>query len=385
MNNNFSPNPSQESPTQLRYGLYNLFSKGVFLVFGISSVATAFFLLCKTIITAVTSTQEDILQSLYYFFGINSVPFVNLITGLLAVLLFGMLSLSMFRLYGDSKRTASAPTSQSFVPLIVSLVFFIILAVIITVIAFASLSVISYQNTFTSDIANIPQFHYSATMLFVPYILFAAAAIMIGIGLLRLTVSMKNTVTLTNVSNAGMVVSMIALISGAFLCTCNFLSNLSLFLMPSYLMGNSHNLDSTLLIVLMLSTLISASTTVMLISAAVIVSRYNDTLYKVFHYKNNPYIAQYATNVAPQEQNRRPMPQPSEYQPIDRFGYQTYNPAPMPAQKFPPAPQNPNQQFISQPYNQYSTVQPSDPTGITEPTPVVHLEKEPTEPPKTEE
>lgn len=381
MNNNFTPNPSQESPAQLRYGLYNLFSKGVFLVFGISSVATAFFLLCKTIITAVTATQDDILQSLYYFFGSGSVPFVNLIVGLLAVLFFGMLALSMFRIYGDAKRTASAPTPQSFVPLIVSLVFFIILAVIITIVAFASLSVISYQNTFIEDSANILQPRNSAITLFVPYVLFAATAIMLAIGLLRLTVSMKNTVSLTNVSNAGIIVSMIALISGAFLCTCDFMSNLSLFLMPSYLMGNSHHLDPTLLIVLMLSTLISASTTVMLISSAVIVSRYNDTLHKVFHYRNNPYIAQYATNVAPQEQNRRPMPQPSEYQPINRYGYQAYNPAPMPAQKFPQAPQNPNQQFISQPYNQYSV----QPTTVTETNEPVNLTKETTEQEKTEE
>ncbi|MGN0536695.1 MAG: hypothetical protein ACI4M3_01805 [Acutalibacteraceae bacterium] len=377
MNNNFNPNPSQESPTQLRYGLYNLFSKGVFLVFGISSVATAFFLLCKTIITAVTATQDDILQSLYYFFGSGSVPFVNLITGLLAVLFFGMLALSMFRIYGDAKRTSSSPTPQSFVPLIVSLVFFIILAVIITITAFASLSVISYQNTLLAeDSPNILQPRNSAITLFVPYVLFAAAAIMTAIGLLRLTVSIKNTVSLTNVSNAGTVVSMIALISGAFLCTCDFMSNLSLFLMPSYLMGNSHQLNPTLLIVLMLSTLISASTTVMLISSAVIVSRYNDTLHKVFHYRNNPYIAQYATNVAPQEQNRRPMPQPSEYQPINRYGYQAYTPAPMPAQKFPQAPQNPNQQFISQPYNQYSTAETNEPVNLT---------KETTEHEKTEE
>ncbi len=378
MNNNFVSNPTQENPTQLRYGLYNLFSKGVFLVFGIASLSTAFFLLFKTIITAVTATPEDILQSLYYFFGTASIPFVNLIVGVLAVLLFGMLALSLFKLHGDTKRTSSAPTPQSFIPLIVSLTFFIIFAIIIAIITFASLSVISYQNNALFD-AKEMETSYSATTLFIPCVLFTAAAILIGIGLIRLTISMKNTVTLTNVSNTGIVISMIGLISGAFLCTCNFMSNLSLFLMPSYLTGNSHTLNPTLLVILMLSTLISASTTVMLISAAVIVSRYNDTLYRVFRYRNNPYIAQYATNVAPQQQNRRPMPQPTEYQPIERYGYQSYNPAPMPAQKFPQAPQTSNQQFISQPYNQYSAPQPPVQT-TSEP---INLTKDSTDPEKT--
>lgn len=367
--NIFSQNTPQRNSDQLRSGLYQLFSKDVFLVCGIASAITAVFVLLKTLISAVKSQQEDMLRSLYYFFGNASVPFVNLIIGLLAVLIFAMLAISVLKLRSDAKRTSSAPTPQSFSPLIFSLFCCVIFAIVLSIIALASLSVISYEY-YEGNIL----YPYSANALFVPYVFFAAAAIMSSIGVLRLVFSMKHTVSLNNVSNGGYVVSMIGLIGSTVLCILNFMSNLFSFLMPSALMNGTKAIDPTALIILMISTLISISVTIMLIAATVIVSRYGDMLNKLLFYKNNPYIAQYATDVVPQNQNRKPMPQPAEYKPREHYGYQSYCPAPMPVQSFPTAPQGQNQQFISQPYNQFPLAQPS------ESVPTVNLNKKPTTP-----
>lgn len=356
MNNSFMPDSvQQENQSKIRQ-ICSFFSKGVFLVAGISSAVLAFLLIIKTIVISVKSQPDNILESLYYFFGSKSVPFVNLVMGILASLFFAMLAFSLFRLYNHAKKTNTAPTSSIFKPIIISLAYLIILATIFTIIALGSISVLSYQaktNEF-SEYHNATAYNYynPANELFFPYLIFSAAAIMISISVFRLIFSVKHTSNLESASNAGVATSLVALIFGAVFCSFNFIVNLSSFLMPSSMINEGQKLDAVVLITLMISTLISAAIVVLLISSAVIVSRYNDMVHKAFGVRSQDYISAYATNVYPQNVNRRPMPQPIEYHPVQRYGYQPYNPAPMQPQKFPQPMQNIPNQFISQPSNQ---------------------------------
>lgn len=356
MNNNFMHGSAQqENQSKLRQ-VCSFFSKGVFLVAGISSAVLTFLLILKTVVTSVKSQPDNLLESLYYFFGSKSVPFVNLVMGILASLFFAMLSFSFLRLNSHVKKTNTAPTQAVFKPMLISLAYLIILATVFTIIALGSISVLSYQakiNEF-SEYHNTTVYNYynPAEDLFFPYVLFSAAAIMISISVFRLLFSIKHTTNLESPSNAGVTTSLIALISGAVLCAFNFVMNLSSFLMPSSMINENQTLDAVVLITLMISTLISAAVVVLLIASAVIVSRYNDMVHRVFKVRSHDYISAYATNVTPQDMNRRPMPQPTEYRPAQRYGYQPYNPAPMPPQKFPQPMQNMPNQFISQPSNQ---------------------------------
>lgn len=332
------------------------FSRTSVLTVTVASAIFSVLVILQTIISTASGNKINMLASLYYLFD-NNIQIVNAVFGVIVCIVAILFFMSFLSVYLKSKNTDPEPPTSGISLLTLSSIIYIIVTCITVTLAFASISVLRYEsyksniNYDRREFESAPQLYTSvqANYDFFIYILFGAAAIMLGIGAVRVTLAMKKACLGEEIpSNRGGALFLTGAIASLSMTTIAFLTSLSNLVVPNV----SSSLKTTDLLISIIDVLIFASVTVVFFALAFLSSGYSTIINKTYHQtaKPNSYYAGYATNVYPTNAVRPPMPNVTPY---NQTRHQ-YNPpiSQQPPVYAPPVQQQPAQQPAQQPVQQ---------------------------------
>ena len=294
-------------------------SRTSFLTMTITSAAFTLFFLFTTITSSFSKQKNDVLASLYYFFGDNSVMAVNLIVGTIVTILFLLLTLGLLMAYLGAIKNEDSKMLQGINIILGSLIYMVILASCMIIVAFTSISVTYYQATALNNDTNSYYSSYSSysssSYTFFLYILFGTGVMTLSIALIRLVLSIRRAANGKPLTTKGGVLTLIFSIYGASLTGISFIVSLCNLVMPYDYIKDNKMLEPAALLILMLSVITNAAMTVMLIDLSVLTSVYSSAVNRINKANSRNIYAQYATNLYNQNQNRTPYVNPVQKMP----------------------------------------------------------------------
>lgn len=294
------------------------FTRTSMLTITIASAILSALIIFQTVIYTFSGDKISMISSLYYLFDNQNIEIINAVFGSIISLVSILFFISFLSIYLKAKANDSITSGLSM--LTVSSVIYIIITCITVTLSFASISVQRYQSSKLSNVfdrrefAETPQ-TYTATQAnydFLVYILFGAAAILLGIGAVRISLAMKKASSDLEIpSNRGGALFLSGDISAIVLTTIAFFAALSSLVIP--------NTDVTLKPITLLGStinvLIFAAAAVVLYGLAFLSSNYTSSINKTYpsNAKLSSYYAGYATNAYPTNANRPPVPPVTPY------------------------------------------------------------------------
>lgn len=336
------------------------FTRTSMLTITIASAILSALIIFQTVIYTFSGDKISMISSLYYLFDNQNIEIINAVFGCIISLVSILFFISFLSIYLKAKANDSIASGLSM--LTVSSVIYIIVTCITVTLAFASISVQRYQSSKLSNIfdsrefSEVPQTYTAAQANydFLIYILFGAAAILLGIGAVRISLAMKKASSnMETPSNRGGALFLSGAVSSIVLTTISFFIALSSLIIPN----TDVNLKPITLLGSTINVLIFAAVTVVLYGIAFLSSHYTSSINRVYpsNAKLSSYYAGYATNAYPTNANRPPVPPVTPY-------IQTRNQLYAAQQA---AQQNPQ---YAQPYQpQYTQVQqPQNPQQVSE-------------------
>lgn len=288
----------------------SVISRTSFITLIITSAVFSAFALLSTIFYTCAKQKYNVLNSLYVLIGESSIPFVNLICGMILFALLVLLTVSLLTAYLGASKNNISKLLKGLNMTLNSLVGLIIFASCLLIIAFASVSAtyFDFNLNFHSNYYDYTGM-YDATSLFFLCILFGAGAITLIISLIRFVLSLRNAANGNGLVKGGVTLTIISSIYCASITAISFIINLGKLVIPYNYMTSSKTLDPSLLIGILFSVILSAALTIMLVAIAVITVSYSSSVNKSM-YPNNNYINNYATNFSNQRLNRTPYVNP---------------------------------------------------------------------------
>ncbi len=335
------------------------FSRTSFLTLTVASAALTLFSIFNTIALTFGNQKNSVISSLYYFFGDNSVIAVNLIVGILVSLLFAFITFGMLNSYLGAIKNDNKQMLKGINIILGSLIYMVILASCLIIISLSSISVTYYSNAFENSSSDNryyqSQNYLSASSTFFIYVLFGTGIMTLSIALIRLMLSIRRAANNITLNSKGSALALISAIYGASLTGISFIVNLCNLVMPYEYISDSKMLEPASLLILMISVLINAAVTVLLIDLSILISIYSSNVNRINKNSHQNIYSKYATNIYTQTPNRTPYINP--VQKTNQFNTQPYpvqtqyNPSP--AQN--PIPQN-NVRTSTQPAQSTQTV-----------------------------
>lgn len=286
----------------------SFFSRTSFLTLTISTAAFTLFLLLNTMVSSFGKQKNDVLASLYYFFGDNSVMPVNLITGIFLLVLFVLLSFGMLSAYLGATRNSHPKMLQGINIILGSLIYMVILASCLIIIALSSISVTYYQSVRFDTTNSYSQYsNYSnSSSLFFLYVAFGAGIITLIIALIRLILSIRRAANGQPLTTKGYVLGLISGIYCASITGISFIVSLCNLVMPYEYVSNNKMPDPATLLIMMITVLINAAMTLILIDTCILATVYSSAANAVNRNLTKDMYSKYATNLYDQTQNRKP-------------------------------------------------------------------------------
>lgn len=288
-----------------------LFSRTSFLTLTVASAAFTLFTLLSTVAASFGNQKNAILASLYYFFGDNSIMAVNLVTGLMVSILFALLTFGMLTSYLGATKNNESQMRQGINIILGSMIYMVILASCLIIIALASVSVTYYNSWVMSDTDNSSSYarytsYSNSSSLFLVYVLFGAGIMTLIIALIRLVLSIRRAANGINLTTKGSALTLISGIYCASITGISFIVTLCNLVMPYDYLSDNKMPEPTALLILMISVLISAAMTVVLIDLCILTSIYSSSVNRINKAIANDIYSGYATNIYNQTQNRTP-------------------------------------------------------------------------------
>lgn len=307
--------------------LNSVLSRTSFVTLTVSTAIFSLFVLLGSLASAFSAQKISILESLYYLFGSYSIMAVNLVVGLLVFAAFAIMTLGMAITYSGSKGDSSKLV-KGLNLMLGSLIYMIILAGCLVIVSLSSISVTYYQSVIANKLKNdYMYYNYSdASFNFFIYVLFGAGAITLIISLIRLVLSMRRAALGMQLTAKGSGLTLISSIYCASLTGISFIVNLCRLVMPdSYIVTNADTVQDiafnpSVLMLLMLNVITSATMVVMLTDIPVITSLYSSEVHRTNRSLSNNMYSNYATNVYNQVPNRTPYTNPVQPQPYIPYG-----------------------------------------------------------------
>lgn len=286
----------------------NLFSRTSFITLIISTAVFTLFVLINTLVLSFSNSQNDLLLSLYYFFGNNSYFTVNLIFGILITIPFATVLYGMITSYFGASKQDDRKLELGTNIILGSLIYMVIFASCFVIISFASVSVSYYTSTLLD---NKPTYHYiNSSEKFFYYVLFGAGIITLLVALIRLILSIRRILKKQQVTTKGAGLSLVASIYCASITAISFIVSLFNLLMPYERISNDVVFSKSSLLILMVAILLSASMTIILIDMSILISIYSSYANKFNRKNHQDYYSYYATNMYNQYPNRTPYQNP---------------------------------------------------------------------------
>lgn len=349
------------------------FSRTTVLTVTVASAIFSVLVILQTIISTASGNKINMLASLYYLCDNQNIPVINAVFGVIICIVAILFFMSFLSIYLKAKSTDPEPPTSGISLLALSSIIYVVVSCITVILAFASISVLRYESYNSSinydrrEFDSAPQLYTSmqANYDFFVYILFGAAAIILGIGAVRVALAMKKACLGEEIpSNRGGALLLTGTIASLSITTITFFTSLSSLVIPDV----SSSLKPMDLLISIINVLIFASVTVVFFALAFLSSNYSAIINKTYHPtpKPNSYYASYATNVYPTNAVRPPVPPVTPYNQTRN----QYNPQ-VPPVYAPPV--QPVQQPIPQ-AEQTSTVHPEP---VQEPTQTESVQSEP--------
>lgn len=276
-----------------------LFARTSMLTVTITSAIFSLLLIFQTVVSSVSGEKTAILSSLYYFFGESSVSTVNAVFGAIVCGVSFLFFTSFISIYLKAKDGESAASGLNL--LTVSSVIYIVVACLTVTFSFASITVQRYESAklcSQKEIADAVDVYspIQASYDFVVYILFGAAAILMGIGAVRLASAAKRAVLGEEApSKRGFALFLAGAISSAALTTISFFACLGSLVIPA----DALNLTPLTLLNSIINVLVFAAVSALFYGLSFLASGYSDVINTFYapKPKANSYYAAYATNV----------------------------------------------------------------------------------------
>lgn len=336
------------------------FTRTSMLTATISSAILSALIIFQTVIYAVSGDKISMISSLYYLFDNQNIAIINAVFGSIISLVSILFFVSFLLIYLKAKANDSVTSGLSM--LTASSVTYVIITCITVTLAFASISVQRYQSsqsskTFDSrEFTQAPNVYTSsqASYDFFIYILFGAAALLIGIGAVRIALAMKKaSADIETPANRGGALFLTGAISSIALTTISFFTALGNLVIPD----TTASLKPITLLSSIINVLILAAATVLLYGLSFLSSHYTSIIKRFYptNAKLNSYYAGYATNAYPTNANRPPVPPVTPY-------IQTRNQiyAAQQANQYPQQPYQPQYTQVQQPQN----TKANEPTAV---------------------
>lgn len=285
------------------------FTRTSMLTVTIASAILSALIIFQTVIYTVSGDKISMISSLYYMCGNKNISVVNAVFGTVISLASVLFFVSFLLIYLKAKANESVTSGCS--ALTFSSVVYIIVSCITIAVSFASISVLRYESSQLNSLYDSREFtqapsSYSTAQAnydFFVYILFGTAAIILGIGAVRLSLAMKKASLGTEVpSNRGGALFLTGAVMSIILTTVSFFTTLGMLVIPD----TSENLKPITLLGSTVNVLIFAAAVVLFYGVCFLASHYNDNVNKIFRPRPRAtsYYAGYATNV------NRPMVEP---------------------------------------------------------------------------
>lgn len=278
------------------------FTRTSMLTVTIASAILSALIIFQTVIYTVSGDKISMISSLYYLFDYQNISVINAVFGTVISLVSILFFVSFLLIYLKAKSNESV--TSGFSALTFSSVMYIIVSCITLAISFASISVLRYESSKLSNMYDSREFShapssYSAAQAnydFFVYILFGTAAIILGIGAVRLSLAIKKASLGTEVpSNRGGALFLIGAVMSVILTTISFFITLGELVIPD----TSENLKPITLLGSTVNVLIFAAVAAFFYGICFLTSHYNDGVNRIFRPRPrvNSYYAGYATNV----------------------------------------------------------------------------------------
>lgn len=294
------------------------FTRTSMLTITIASAILSALIIFQTVIYSFSGDKISMISSLYYLFDNQNIEIINAVFGSIISLVSILFFISFLSIYLKAKANDSITSGLSM--LTVSSVTYIIITCITVTLSFASISVQRYQSSKLSNVFDSREFSevpqtYTATQAnydFLVYILFGAAAILLGIGAVRISLAMKKASSDLEIpSNRGGALFLSGTISAIVLTTIAFFTSLSSLVIPN----TEVTLKPITLLGSTINVLIFAAAAVVLYGLAFLSSNYTSSINRTYpsNAKLSSYYAGYATNAYPTNANRPPVPPVTPY------------------------------------------------------------------------
>lgn len=315
MNQNYNDN--QVSGAGL---VKKFFTRTSFLTVTIASAILSALIIFQTVISVVSDSKLNMLASIYYLFDNQNTAIINAVFGVIVCIASILFFMSFLSIYLKSVSSDPEPPASGFSLLTISSIIYIAVSCITVIFAFASISVLryeSYQNSLTYDYREFTKAPNTYSLmqanydLFV-YFLFGAAAIILGISAVRVSLAIKKVCKGEEIpTTRGGALFLIGSIASLSMTIIAFFTSLGNLVIP--------DVNSTLkpldLLTYIINVLIYASAAAILLGLAFLYSNYSSLINKI--YQRTPsvtsYYAGYATNVYPTNAVRPPMPPVTPY------------------------------------------------------------------------
>ena len=294
------------------------FTRTSMLTVTVASAILSALIIFQTIIYSFSGDKISIISSLYYLFDNQNIEIINAVFFFFFSLVSILFFISFLSIYLKAKTNDSITSGLSM--LTVSSVIYIIVTCITLTLAFASISVQRYESYKINSVFDSREFSdipktYTATQAnydFLVYILFGAAALLLGIGAVRISLAMKKASSDMEIpSNRGGALFLSGSISAIVLTTIAFFTSLSSLVIPD----TTTNLKPITLLSSIINVLIFAAAVALFYGLAFLSSNYTTLINKTYpsNAKLSSYYAGYATNAYPTNANRPPVPPVTPY------------------------------------------------------------------------
>lgn len=294
------------------------FTRTSMLTITIASAILSALIIFQTVIYTFSGDKISMISSLYYLFDNQNIEIINAVFGSIISLVSILFFISFLSIYLKAKANDSIESGLSM--LTVSSVIYIIITCITVTLSFASISVQRYQSSKLSNVFDSREFSeapqtYTATQAnydFLIYILFGAAAILLGIGAVRISLAMKKASSDMEIpSNRGGALFLSGSISAIVLTNIAFFTALSSLVIPN----TEVTLEPITLLGSTINVLIFAAASVIFYGLAFLSSNYTSSINRTYpsNAKLSSYYAGYATNAYPTNANRPPVPPVTPY------------------------------------------------------------------------
>lgn len=315
MNQNYNDN--QVSGAGL---VKKFFTRTSFLTVTIASAILSALIIFQTVISVVSESKLNMLASIYYLFDNQNIAIINAVFGVIVCIASILFFMSFLSIYLKAISSDSEPPASGFSLLTISSIIYITISCITIIFAFASISVLryeSYQNSLTYDHREFTQSPNTYSLiqanydLFV-YFLFGAAAIILGISAVRVSLAIKKVCKGEEIpTTRGGALFLIGSIASLSMTIIAFFTALGNLVIPDV----TSTLKPLDLLTYIINVLIYASATAIFLGLAFLYSNYSALINKT--YQRTPrvtsYYAGYATNVYPTNAVRPPMPPVTPY------------------------------------------------------------------------